>query len=175
MRSAIVLVLLFSCDDTPATVEDHCTEGCRFYSECDPTLEPLEPECISSCRERFLDTERIVAACARSSPRHPADQFRQIPSVRESVIEAAECTRDEGCPPDMPDMNAVDPCEGIEQACLDGLTEQDICSRGYQIATFECSETYQACIDRGDDPGLCQTQYSGCYDEAYRRLNDCNT
>ena len=172
MKRALLLLSLLACE--PETPIDYCTESCRFYSDCDPQLLPLEEMCIGSCRERFADPKRITATCVDSEPRHPADVFRNLPSVEASAIEAGQCSRDRGCPPAMPDENAVDPCDGIERICLDTLTLQQRCGRDYDIAQYRCQEGYQLCIDRGDDPNACQTQVSSCYNQAYVAWDACN-
>jgi hypothetical protein len=171
VRRALIILALSACGEP--TVEEHCTESCRFYSECDAELEPLEGMCIAGCTERFLDPMRIVTACVRSVPRHPVDRFRDTPSVSSTAIEAGRCARDQGCPPDMPDMNAEDPCEGVEHICLDGVAEAQICSRDYEIGTYGCSEDYQRCTDGGGSPDTCQVAANLCFEQAYDRYQQC--
>jgi hypothetical protein len=153
---------------------EHCLESCRFYSDCTPELEPLEEMCVTSCNERFADPMRIIESCDRSEPRHVVDQYRSIPSVRASAIEAGQCTLDRGCPPEMPPMNEVDPCDGIERICLDALTRPEICARGYDVQQYRCNEGYQACIMRGEDVNACSVQNQSCYDQANVAFDACS-
>ncbi len=169
MKHAIALLLLFGCGRL--SLQEHCEKTCRFYSECTPEIAPLEPKCIEDCTERFADPMVIVADCARPDPRSPADQYRNLPSVQASVIDAGGCTRDRGCPSE---MMTADPCEGIEQVCLDGLTEQQICSRSYEVDSFECSRTYSACINGGGDQTVCSTNVQTCYQHASERFQACS-
>jgi hypothetical protein len=170
VRRLAVILLLAGCKQL--TLEEHCTESCAFYSECDPELLPLEPECVMACTMRFGDPERVVAVCERSAPKHDIDAFRSVKVVAKSAFEAAECARDQGCPPDMPDMNADDPCEGVEEVCLDGFTHEQLCARAYDIATFDCQVEYQDCI-MGGDFNTCQSRFNGCYQAASDRYQDC--
>lgn len=172
MRRALLFLSLLACD--PPTAPEHCLESCRFYSECDPELEPLEAMCITSCQERFADPKRIVVMCADSEPRHPADLFRELPLVEESAIEAGQCALRQGCPPEMPDLNATDPCDGIERICLDELTPEQRCNRDSENARYRCQEEYQACFERGDDPNACQTQINDCYNQAQMIWQSCS-
>jgi hypothetical protein len=172
MKSAVLILVVCASCALPEP-DEHCMQSCRFYSNCSPELEPLEEMCVTSCQKRFADPMQIVADCTTAEPRHPVDSFRGLPSLQVSAIEAGQCAIDQGCPPDMPDPDAQDPCAGIERICVDTLTAQQLCSRTYDIDTFVCSEAYQDCVDRGEDISICSGQSQSCYESAYRKFEPC--
>lgn len=171
IRLLLILGLLCSCGTK--TPEEHCAESCSFYSECDPSVRPLEETCRTACLERFADPMQIVATCEEAEPRHPiADRYRNAPSLQSSAIEAGECALDQGCPPDEPPDE--DPCADIEMICLDTLTPQERCWRTVQIDQQRCESGYQDCIERGEPQNACSTTLQSCYQQANANGQRCS-
>ncbi len=171
-RLLAAALLLAAC--APPTPEEHCRDTCRFYSDCNPAVEPLEPMCISACLERFADPKQVVLTCETSLPRETVDRYLDVPSLSDSIIDAGACTRDHGCPPDMADPDAVDPCQDVERICADGLMPQQLCYRTYLIDQDRCQRGYQSCLARGDDQQACGQQSSSCYQQANEAWGACN-
>jgi hypothetical protein len=173
MRRLSWILFAAACDER--TPEEICPDVCRYYSECDPNVRPLEDMCIAGCYEKLADPKRVIIACETSAPRHPVDRYSGLLSVRSTVIRALECTLDHDCPmgQDPSEPRNEDPCAGVEEVCLDGTTRDQRCGREQQIDSDRCSEGYAACIDGGAPQETCGVTLQSCYNQAFEKAEAC--